>query len=73
MHTKTWTKLITRRLAVQVAIAWNYGFGRMFFDRYHAVIPSTLVYYDGKKTDYFVDAKDLDEFNKQLDKNLQNT
>jgi len=67
-----WTKIGTRRLAVQVAIAWNYGFGRLFSLKYNTGIFKTLVHYDGRKTDYYVDTKQLKKYNKALDKSLDN-
>ena len=70
MQNKKWTKLVTRRLAPQVAIAWNHGFDKLFYNRYKTQIKNTLVYYDGKKTDYFVDKNELKKFNNKLDKLL---
>ncbi|MFH1440199.1 MAG: hypothetical protein ABIG89_06525 [Candidatus Woesearchaeota archaeon] len=72
MHTKKWTKLITRRLAVQVGIAWNYGWGKLSRDRYNTGISNTLIYYDGNKTDYFVDKDELNRLNQELDRLLEN-
>ncbi|MFC1723948.1 hypothetical protein ACFL0V_07465, partial [Nanoarchaeota archaeon] len=72
MQSKNWTKLVTRRLAVQVAIAWNHGFGTLFDQRYRTGIPNTLVFYDGKKTDYFVVEEELNKYNEDLDKLLEN-
>ncbi|MDP2749773.1 MAG: PEP-utilizing enzyme [Nanoarchaeota archaeon] len=70
MENINWQHLVTRRLAVQVAIAWNYGFGSLFNKKYNAGINNTLVYYNGKKTDYFVDRDELRRFNEDLDKLL---
>lgn len=72
MNSIKWQHLVTRRLAVQVAIAWNYGFGTLFNKRYRTGINNTLVYYNGKKTDYFVDKDELKKYNKYLDKLLEN-
>ncbi len=72
MNTPHWQHLITRRLAVQVAIAWNYGLGILFNKRYRTGIYNTLVYYDGKKTDYFVDGDELKKHNEDLDRLLDN-
>ncbi|MDP2749496.1 MAG: PEP-utilizing enzyme [Nanoarchaeota archaeon] len=70
MDNINWQHLVTRRLAVQVAIAWNYGFGSLFNKKYRTGINNTLVYYNGKKTDYFIDAQELKKFNEDLDKLL---
>src|SRR3989344_1497134 len=70
MNTINWQHLVTRRLAVQVAIAWNYGFGSHFYKKYGTGINNTLVYFNGKKTDYFVDGDELRKFNEDLDKLL---
>ncbi|MFC1752339.1 PEP-utilizing enzyme [Thermoproteota archaeon] len=72
MQNKKYTKFVTRRLAVQVAIAWNHGFGRLFYNRYGTAINNTIVYYDGKKTDYFVEENELKQFNDHLDRQLDN-
>lgn len=50
-----WSKLITRRLAPQNAIAWNTAFRNMF-EVYGTGVRETLTFFDGKKTDYYVDA-----------------
>ncbi|MBC8501454.1 MAG: hypothetical protein ISS25_04205 [Nanoarchaeota archaeon] len=68
-----WEHLVTRRLAVQVAIAWNYGFGKLFNKRYRTGIKDTLVYFDGKKTDYFVSKNEHKQYNKDLDKSLHDS
>ncbi len=72
MHDIEWEHMVTRRLAVQVAIAWNYGFGVLFNKRYRTGINNTVVYYDGKKTDYFVDQKEHSQYNDDLDNLLDN-
>ncbi|MFC1648810.1 PEP-utilizing enzyme [Nanoarchaeota archaeon] len=62
-----WKHMVTRRLAVQMAIAWNYGFGSLFDSKYGTSINNTLVYYNGKKTDYFVDGEEEEKFHSDLD------
>ena len=52
-----WQKYITRRLAVQVAQAWNFGWGRAMKKVYGLSLPDTLVFRDQKKTEYYVGAK----------------
>lgn len=67
-----WEHHVTRRVAVQIAIAWNLAYGRMFEKRYRTGIRNTLVYFDGKKTDYFVDKDHHKQFNIDLDTFLSN-
>lgn len=62
-----WSKIGTRRLAPQMAIAWNLGFGRPFFNRYGTKIDRTLQFFDGKSTDYFVDSDEYEKFNQALE------
>ncbi len=50
-----WKKYITRRLAVQVAQAWNYAWGMAMRNVYGVSVLNTLVFNDGKKTEYYVD------------------
>lgn len=50
-----WVKYVTRRLAVQVAQAWNYGWGEAMDRVYGVSVKNTLVFRDGKKTEYYVD------------------
>jgi len=52
-----WKKYITRRLAVQVAQAWNYGWGEAMKKVYGICLTDTLVYRDDKKTEYYVNEK----------------
>ncbi|MFH0971611.1 MAG: PEP-utilizing enzyme [Candidatus Micrarchaeota archaeon] len=66
-----WSKINTRRLAPQMAIAWNSGFGKPFKKEYGISIGSTLQYFDGKSTDYFVDSKEHSKFNKRLEELIQ--
>ncbi len=57
-----WTFIGTRRVAVQVAEAWCYGWGQAMKKVYGVYINSTLIYRDEKKTDIFADAKDYKRF-----------
>lgn len=52
-----WSKYVTRRLAVQVAQAWNFGWGKAMEKVYGISVKNTLVFRDNKKTEYYVDAK----------------
>jgi len=67
----TWEKLITRRLAVQVAQAWNFA-GQAMQKVYGVSIFSTLVFKDDKKTEYYVDEKEHKQYVAGLYKLLQN-
>jgi phosphohistidine swiveling domain-containing protein len=66
-----WEKINTRRLAPQMAIAWNLGFGEDFDKVYGASIKKTLQYFDGKSTDYYVDANEYKKFNRRLEDLLE--
>lgn len=50
-----WSKYVTRRLAVQVAQAWNFGWGKAMKKVYGVSVESTLVFRDNQKTEYYVD------------------
>lgn len=50
-----WSKYVTRRLATQVAQAWNFGWGKAMHKRYGLKVSKTLVFFDGQKTEYYVD------------------
>ncbi|MFH1750868.1 MAG: PEP-utilizing enzyme [Candidatus Micrarchaeota archaeon] len=63
-----WIKINTRRLAPQMAIAWNLGFGNPFEKHFGTSISRTLQHFNGKSTDYFVDAKEYGKFNAQLER-----
>lgn len=52
-----WSKYITRRLAVQVAQSWNFGWGVAMKKVYGVCLTNTLVFRDQRKTDYYVDEK----------------
>ncbi|MCL5774922.1 MAG: PEP-utilizing enzyme [Patescibacteria group bacterium] len=67
-----WLKYVTRRLAVQVAQAWNFGWGEAMRKKYGLQVPSTLVFYDGKKTEYYVDSRQHHLYVAGLYKLLQN-
>jgi len=62
-----WSKINTRRLAPQMAIAWNLGFGEPFQKKYKTQITKTLQYFNGKSTDYFVDDEEYKKFNQRLE------
>lgn len=61
-----WIKINTRRLAPQMAIAWNLGLGKPFQKHYSTSISTTLQHFNGKNTDYYVDSKEYDKFNEGL-------
>jgi phosphohistidine swiveling domain-containing protein len=50
-----WSKYITRRLAVQVAQAWNFGWGQSMQRVFRVSLLDTLVFRDKKKTEYYTD------------------
>ena len=49
-----WSKYITRRLAVQVAQAWNFGWGKAMKKVYGIFVKDILVFRDSNKTEYYV-------------------
>ncbi|PLX28300.1 hypothetical protein C0581_02825 [Candidatus Parcubacteria bacterium] len=57
-----WKKYITRRVAVQVAQAWNYGWGESMKQLYGVSLSDTLVFRDEKKTEYWVNERQHDEY-----------
>ena len=61
-----WQKYVTRRLAVQVAQAWNFGWGEAMKRVYGVSLTKTLVFRDNKKTDYYVDKKQHTDYVKGL-------
>jgi len=68
-----WKKYITRRLAVQVAQAWNYGWGTAMKKVYKICLTDTLVFRDDKKTEYYVNAKQHEKYIAGLYSLLENT
>src|SRR4051812_22699799 len=52
-----WSLYVTRRLAVQIAQAWNFGWGAAMEKVYGLSVKNTLVFRDDKKTEYYVDEK----------------
>ncbi len=54
-----------------MAIAWNFGFGRPFQKHFGTLISRTLQHFNGKSTDYFVDSKEYEKFNKGLEHLLE--
>ncbi len=56
-----WYKLITRRIGVQVAIAWNNAF-QLGKERYGITINNNLTYFDGSKSDYYLDSIEWEKF-----------
>lgn len=57
-----WSKYVTRRLATQVAQAWNFGWGKAMHNVYGVSVNDTLVFRDSKKTDYYVDQKQHEKY-----------
>ncbi|OGH64053.1 MAG: hypothetical protein A2821_03550 [Candidatus Magasanikbacteria bacterium RIFCSPHIGHO2_01_FULL_41_23] len=57
-----WKKYITRRLAVQVAQAWNYGWGEAMKKVYGISLTDTLVFRDDTKTEYYVETKQHEKY-----------
>lgn len=67
-----WQKYVTRRLAVQVAQAWNFGWGEAMERVYGLSVRDTLVFRDDKKTEYYVDQKQHEEYVAGLYQSLEN-
>lgn len=67
-----WSKYVTRRLAVQVAQAWNFGWGKAMRKVYGVSVDDTLVFRDRKKTDYYVDEQQHQKYIAGLYKLLEN-
>lgn len=61
-----WQKYITRRIAVQVAQAWNYGWGNAMKKVYGLSVINTLVVRDAQKTEYYVDKQQFEKYTKGL-------
>jgi phosphohistidine swiveling domain-containing protein len=61
-----WKKYVTRRLATQVAQAWNFGWGKAMEQIYGTSVLNTLVFRDDKKTEYYVDAKQYEVYVQHL-------
>ncbi len=51
-----WSLHVTRRLAAQIAQAWNFGWGEAMQRTYGVSVTRTLVYRDPKKTEYYADS-----------------
>lgn len=67
-----WYKYITRRLAVQVAQAWNFGWGEAMQKVYGTSVTRILVFRDDKKTEYYVEKKEFDKYVNDLYNLLKN-
>lgn len=67
-----WRKYITRRLAVQIAQAWNFGWGIAMKKVYGVSVINTLVFRDEVKTEYYVDDKQHKKYVARLYKLLKN-
>jgi phosphohistidine swiveling domain-containing protein len=67
-----WIKYVTRRLAVQVAQAWNFGWAEAMQKVYGVSVKNTLVFRDAKKTDYYVDQRQHEKYVAGLYKLLKN-
>lgn len=65
-----WEKYVTRRLGVQIALAWNFGWGEAMKKVYGVCLNNTLVFRDAKKTDYYVDKQQHQAYIKGLYKLL---
>ena len=68
-----WSKYVTRRLATQVAQAWNFGWGKAMHKKYRLKVSKTLVFFDGQKTEYYVDLNQHQKYVAGLYKLLQKT
>jgi hypothetical protein len=67
-----WSKYVTRRLATQIAQAWNFGWGEPMQKVYGVSLMNTLVFRDEKKTEYYVDQKQHEIYIQGLYKLLLN-
>lgn len=67
-----WVKYITRRLAVQIAQAWNFGWGEAMKKVYGVSVKDTLIFRDSKKTDYYVDGERFKRYIGGLNNLLKN-
>lgn len=67
-----WYKYVTRRLATQVAQAWNFGWGEAMEKVYKTSVKNTLVFRDQLKTEYYVDLVQHEKYTTHLYRLLQN-
>ncbi len=61
-----WNKYVTRRLAVQVAQQWNFGFGEIMKKNLGISVDKVLVFRDENKTEYYLDKKQQHIYTKGL-------
>lgn len=57
-----WQKYITRRIAAQVAQAWNFGWGEAMEKVYGVSLKNVLVFKDDKKTEYYIAKDEHDKY-----------
>lgn len=67
-----WEKYVSRRSAVQIIQAWNFGFGSAMQKFLGISIKNTLVFRDRQKTDYYTDKKQFEDYFDGLAKLLNN-
>ncbi len=66
----TWHKLITRRIGVQIAIAWNNAL-QLQKEVYGVTCNENLTYWDGSKSDYYLDKEEWEKYQAGLYKMLE--
>ena len=66
-----WSHYLIRRLSVQMALVWNFGWGRAMRRVYGVSMENTLVFGDAKKTEYWTDANQHREYRAGLRRLLQ--
>ncbi len=59
-----WHHINTRRISLQMCLFWNDGFWKKEKYTYGFGIRKTLQYFDGKKTEYYVDAEEWKQYRK---------
>ncbi|MDP3742583.1 MAG: PEP-utilizing enzyme [Candidatus Micrarchaeota archaeon] len=64
-----WHKLITRRIGVQIAIAWNNAL-QLQKKVYEVTCRDNLTYWDGNKSDYYLDKQEWEKYHAGLYKLL---
>ena len=58
----TWHQVNTRRISMQMCAFWNDGLNKKQYQTFGIGVKNYLSYFDGKKTDYYVDKNDWDVY-----------
>lgn len=67
-----WQKYLIRRLSVQMALVWNYGWGKAMQKVYGVSLEKTLVFGDSEKTEYWTDMAQHRKYRAGLRRLLKN-